>query len=134
MGQKGQSVMDSVLTFTLLGLGAVTLLTRCFFFILDRELPFPAWAQRGLQYAPIAALAAVVVPEVLVSHGAFITTWQDARLYGAAAGVAFYLARRGQGQAVLGTIVVGMSVYLPLHMGWGWEGHSSKSPEQSGSP
>ncbi len=93
--------MDSVLTFTLLGLGAVTLLTRCFFFILDRELPFPAWAQRGLQYAPIAALAAVVVPEVLVSHGAFITTWQDARLYGAAAGVAFYLARRGQGQAVL---------------------------------
>ena len=62
----------------------------------------------------------MVVPEVLVSHGAFITTWQDARLYGAAAGVAFYLARRGQGQAVLGTIVVGMSVYLPLHMGWGW--------------
>ena len=39
-------MMDSVLTFTLLGLGAVTLLTRCFFFILDRELPFPAWAQR----------------------------------------------------------------------------------------
>ena len=120
MGQKGQSVMDSVLTFTLLGLGAVTLLTRCFFFILDRELPFPAWAQRGLQYAPIAALAAVVVPEVLVSHGAFITTWQDARLYGAAAGVAFYLARRGQGQAVLGTIVVGMAVYLPLRIGLGW--------------
>ena len=49
MGQKGQSVMDSVLTFTLLGLGAVTLLTRCFFFILNRELPFPPWAQRGLQ-------------------------------------------------------------------------------------
>jgi branched-subunit amino acid transport protein len=56
----------------------------------------------------------------MVSHGAFITTWQDARLYGAAAGVAYYLSRRGQGQAVLGTIVVGMAVYLPLHMGWGW--------------
>ena len=49
-----------------------------------------------------------------------VTTWQDARLFGAAAGVTFYLARRGQGQAVLGTIVVGMSVYLPLHLGWGW--------------
>ena len=112
--------MDTAQALTLLGLGAVTVLTRCFFFILDRELPFPAWAQRGLQYAPIAALAAVVVPEVVVSQGAFITTWQDARLYGAAAGVAFYLARRGQGQAVLGTLVAGMAVYLPLHLGWGW--------------
>ena len=59
-------------------------------------------------------------PEVVVSHGALITTWQDARVFGAAAGVAFYAARRGQGQAVLGTIVVGMAVYLPLHLGWGW--------------
>jgi len=112
--------MDTAQALTLLGLGAVTVLTRCFFFIWNRELPFPAWAQRGLQYAPIAALAAVVVPEVMVSHGALITTWQDARLYGAAAGLVFYLARRGQGQAVLGTIVVGMAVYLPLHLGWGW--------------
>ena len=112
--------MDTAQALTLLGLGAVTVLTRCFFFILDRELPFPAWAQRGLQYAPIAALAAVVVPEVVVSQGALITTWQDARLYGAASGVVFYLARRGQGQAVLGTLVAGMAVYLPLHMGWGW--------------
>jgi len=112
--------MDTAQALTLLGLGAVTVLTRCFFFIWNRELPFPAWAQRGLQYAPIAALAAVVVPEVMVSQGALITTWQDARLYGAAAGLVFYLARRGQGQAVLGTIVVGMAVYLPLHLGWGW--------------
>jgi hypothetical protein len=35
-------------------------------------------------------------------------------------GAAFYFARRGQGQAVLGTIVVGMAVYLPLHLGLGW--------------
>ena len=45
---------------------------------------------------------------------------EDARLFGAAAGAAFYFARRGQGQAVLGTIVVGMAVYLPLHLGLGW--------------
>lgn len=120
MGQEGGPMMDTVQTLTMLGLGLVTLITRCFFFWLNRELPFPAWAQRGLAYAPIAALAAVVVPEVLVSHGALVTTWQDARLWAAAAGVAFYLARRGQGQAVLGTLVVGMAVYLPLHLGWGW--------------
>ncbi|MFP5443110.1 MAG: AzlD domain-containing protein, partial [Betaproteobacteria bacterium] len=27
-----------------------------------------------------------------------------------------YFWRRG----ILGTIVVGMTVYLPLHIGWGW--------------
>jgi hypothetical protein len=49
-----------------------------------------------------------------------MTTWQDARLFGAAAGAGFYFYRRGKGQAVLGTIIVGMAVYLPLHVGWGW--------------
>jgi len=35
--------------------------------------------------------------------------------------VAYYTYRRGQGQAVLGTIIMGMAVYLPLHIGLlGW--------------
>ena len=113
-------MIDAFELLTLLGLATMTLLTRCFFFFLNRELPFPEWAQRGLQYAPIAALAAVVVPEVMVTQGHLISTWQDARLLGAAAGVAYYAYRRGQGKAVLGTIVVGMAVYLPLHIGLGW--------------
>jgi len=98
----------------------VTVVTRSFFFLSSREWQLPHWAQRGLQYAPIAALSAVIVPEVVMTQGQLITTWQDARLFGAAAGAAFYFARRGQGQAVLGTIVVGMAVYLPLHLGLGW--------------
>ncbi|NDG15173.1 MAG: AzlD domain-containing protein, partial [Betaproteobacteria bacterium] len=47
-------------------------------------------------------------------------TWMDARWFGAAAGAGFYFYKRGQGQAVLGTIIVGMAVYLPLHIGLGW--------------
>ncbi|MBE2261441.1 MAG: AzlD domain-containing protein [Burkholderiaceae bacterium] len=104
----------------ILGLGAVSVLTRCFFFLSDRPWHLPHWAQRGLQYAPIAALSAVIVPEIVMANGALIATWQDARLYAAAAGAGFYFWRRGQGQAVLGTIVVGMAVYLPLHLGLGW--------------
>ena len=103
-----------------LALGGVTVVTRCFFFMSDQELPFPAWADRGLRYAPIAALSAVIIPEIVMSHGALITSLSDARIYAAATGAAFYFWRRGQGQAVLGTIVVGMAVYLPLHMGLGW--------------
>jgi branched-subunit amino acid transport protein len=102
------------------GLALVTVLTRCFFFISSRPWHLPHWAQRGLQYAPIAALAAVIVPELVMTQGQLIASWQDARIYGAAAGIAFYFWRRGAGQAVLGTIVVGMAVYLPLHIGLGW--------------
>lgn len=104
----------------IVGLALVTVLTRCFFFISSRPWHLPHWAQRGLQYAPIAALAAVITPELVMTQGQLIASWQDARIYGAAAGIAFYFWRRGAGQAVLGTIVVGMAVYLPLHLGLGW--------------
>lgn len=101
---------------SILGLAVVTVVTRSMFFISDRPWTLPAWAQRGLRYAPVAALAAVVAPEVLMSQGAFITTWKDARLFAAAAGAAWFYWRGG----VLGTILSGMAVYLPLHIGLSW--------------
>ncbi len=101
---------------TILVLGVVSVLTRSLFFISSRPWTLPRWAQRGLNYAPIAALAAVVVPEIVMSQGAFISTWQDARLFAVAAGLAWFAWKRG----VLGTILVGMAVYLPLRLGWGW--------------
>jgi len=104
----------------ILGMALVTVITRCFFFISSSDWSLPRWAQRGLQYAPIAALSAVIAPEIVMNQGTFISSWQDARVFAAAAGLAYFFWRKGQGQAVLGTILVGMSVYLPLHLGWGW--------------
>lgn len=101
---------------TIVGMALVTVLTRCFFFLSDRDWTLPPWATRGLEFAPIAALAAVILPEVVMTDGHLIHTWQDARLYAALAGVGWYYWRRG----VLGTIVAGMAVYLPLHLGLGW--------------
>ncbi len=98
------------------GLAVVTVVSRSFFFITDRTWRLPEWATRGLQYAPIAAMAAVVVPEVLTTQGELIGTWKDARLFGAAAGAAIYFWRRN----VLMTIGLGMAVYLPLYIGLGW--------------
>jgi branched-subunit amino acid transport protein len=69
-----------------------------------------------LQYAPIAALSAVVVPEIVTVQGVLITTWQDARLFSAVVGMAVFFWRRD----VLFTIIAGMAVYLPLHLGLGW--------------
>jgi branched-subunit amino acid transport protein len=102
------------------GMTLVTVLTRCFFLMSEKDWHLPHWAQRGLQYAPIAALAAVVVPEVLMTQGQLIGSWQDARIFASVAGAGYFFWCKGQGQAVLGTIVVGMVVYLPLHLGLGW--------------
>ena len=100
----------------IVGLAGVTVLTRSFFLISSKEWTLPDWAQRGLQYAPIAAMAAVVLPEVLIQQGEFLQTWMDARWMGAAVGAAVYFWRRD----VLLTIVAGMLAYLPLHWVLGW--------------
>lgn len=105
---------------TIVLMACITVITRSFFFISDAPWTLPSWAQRGMQYAPIAALAAVVLPEILMTQGVFIHSLADARIYGAIAGAAYFFWRRGSGQAVLGTIVVGMSVYMPLHVGLHW--------------
>ena len=100
----------------IMGLSVVTVVARSFFFLSNQDWQLPHWAQRGLQYAPIAALSAVIVPEIVMSQGVLITTWQDARLFAAAAGMAIYFTKRD----VLLTIIGGMAVYLPLHLGLGF--------------
>ena len=109
-------VTDGWTLFVIVGLAGITVLSRCFFFILDRAWSLPPWAHRALQYAPVAALAGVVVPEVVMSQGELVATWMDARIFGALAGVAVFFWRR----SVLMTLLVGMAVYLPLHLALGW--------------
>lgn len=100
----------------ILGLAVITVVSRSFFFMSNSEWHLPHWAQRGLQYAPIAALSAVVIPEVVMTQGVLIGTWQDARIFAALVGVLVYFAKRN----VLFTILAGMAVYLPLHLSLGW--------------
>ncbi len=101
---------------TIAGMVCVTVVTRSFFFISDKPWKLPAWAQRGLHYAPIAALAAVVIPEVVMTQGHVIASLKDARIFAVVAGVAWFYWQRG----ILGTIIAGMAVYLPLHILLGW--------------
>ena len=79
-------------------------------------MSLPGWLQKSLRYAPLAALTAVVVPEVVMTNGHLIATWQDARLYAAAAGTAYFCWRR----SILGTIVAGTLTMLALRLGLGW--------------
>jgi branched-subunit amino acid transport protein len=107
---------DAMTWIALVGLAGVTLLTRGFFLIGDKPLPIPDWLRELLKMAPLAALVAVVAPEVFMTQGELITTCKDARWPAAVAGAAYYFWRQG----ILGTIVVGMAVMLPLKLGLGW--------------
>jgi branched-subunit amino acid transport protein len=69
-----------------------------------------------LRYAPLAALAAVVAPEILMQQGHLITTVKDARLYATLAATVYFFWRRG----ILGTIVTGTLVMVALRTGLGW--------------
>ncbi len=102
--------------FTALGMAVITLLCRSFFLLPKQELPMPRWLREGLRYAPTAALAAVVAPELVMTHGHLVDSWRDARIFGALAGLAFYAWR----PSLFGTIVCGTGVMLALRFGLGW--------------
>jgi branched-subunit amino acid transport protein len=101
---------------TSLGMAAITLLCRSSFLLPKDDLPMPRWLREGLRYAPTAALSAVVAPELVLTQGHLIDTWQDARIFGALAGLVFYAWRR----SLFGTIVCGTGVMLALRFGLGW--------------
>lgn len=100
----------------IVGLTAVTVLTRSFFHLSSKDWSLPRWAERGLQYAPIAALAAVIAPELFMQQGQLLHSWQDARWMAALLAALVFFWRKD----VLLTIVVGMAVFLPLRLALGW--------------
>jgi len=98
------------------GLTLVSIVTRGFFLIPERELPIPAWLREALRYAPLAALVAVLLPEIAMTDGHLVHTWRDARLYATATGVAVFVTTR----SLLGTILAGTAVLLALRLALGW--------------
>jgi len=100
----------------IVGLALITVATRGFFLIPERDLPLPAWLQQGLRYAPLAALAAVVVPEIVMTQGQLISTLKDARLPAVVVATAYFYWRRD----ILGTIISGTATLLLLKLGFGW--------------
>lgn len=108
------STLEAIITIC--GLAVITLLSRGFFVLSEREIALPPWLRQGLRYAPLAALVAVIAPEIVLTQGQLITTWREPRLFATAAGLAYYFWRRG----ILGTIVSGLAVLLALRLGLGW--------------
>jgi branched-subunit amino acid transport protein len=107
---------DAGAIWTVIGLGVVTFITRGLFLMPRVEVPIPAWLERVLAVAPLAALTAVIVPEIVMTGGQLSHTWQDARFPAVLAASAFYRWRPG----VLGPMLAGLALYLPLRILAGW--------------
>jgi len=96
----------------LLGLGVVTVFTRSFFLMAGERAVLPDRIQRALRYAPAAALAAIVLPDLMTWHGHFTLAPGNYKLVAGAAGTLFYLVTR----RMVGMIVAGMAVYTALRL------------------
>lgn len=104
---------DAYVLSVVLALTVVSVVNRGFFFLSRRELPLPDALKRGLRYAPLAALMAVVAPEIVPLGTS--APLADPRPWAALVAGVYAALRRD----ILGTIVLGMAVLWTLKFGFG---------------
>ena len=91
-------------------LGALTFLTRLSFIGLFHRWQTPDLVKRALRYVPVAALMAIIVPELLMSDGVLNLNPLNPRLLAGLAAIVVAVRTRD----VTWTIVVGMLVFWLL--------------------
>lgn len=105
---------DDSLWLTFLLIGLATTLPRASFILLGARVALPPYIQQALRYAPAAALAAIVVPDVVLVAGNLQPF--NPKLAAAAAAVAVALLWRNPWLP----FIAGMGVLLGLKFGLGW--------------
>jgi branched-subunit amino acid transport protein len=93
-------------------LAFASILTRSSFFLFGHAVKLPPKVQHALRYAPAAALAAIVAPDLLLTDGAVHLSWTNPKLVAGFGAAAFFLMTRH----LLGTIIVGMALYTLLRI------------------
>ena len=96
-------------TYLLAAVGLLTLcslLTRAGYFLFGDRLPLTDPVRRALRYAPVAALTAIVVPDILPWE-AGVTAVYDVKMLAAVIAVVVYWRTRN----TIGLIVGGMCAY-----------------------
>ena len=92
----------------ILGMAAVTYLTRAVFTLTLRDRPLPAPAERWLRHVPLAILAGLAIPGLLFTGGAVDLPRLLPRLVGGL--LTFWLARRTRNLFV--AVAAGVLAYL----------------------
>ncbi len=96
----------------LVGMAVVTIVTRALFLMAGEHVSLPDRLQRALRYAPAAALAAIILPDLMTWQGHFTVGLENYKLIAGVAAGLFYLVTR----KMLGMIAVGMAVYTALRL------------------
>ena len=89
-----------------------TIITRGSLFLLGHAVKFPPKLMHALRYAPAAALAAIVAPDLLLQGGALNLSWTNPKLMAGIVAAVFFLGTRH----LLGTLVVGMAAFSLLRI------------------
>ncbi|RJG03886.1 AzlD domain-containing protein [Noviherbaspirillum sedimenti] len=105
---------DDSLWLIFLLIGLATTLPRASFILLGSRVALPPFVQRALRYAPAAALAAIVVPDVVLVAGSLQPF--NPKLAAAVAAVAVALRWRNPWLP----FIAGMAVLLAQRFGLGW--------------
>ena len=96
----------------ILGMTLVTTLSRAFFLFAGERITLPERVRRALRYAPAAALAAVVLPDVLTWHDKLVFSPANHQMLAALAGLLWFVWRR----SMVETIVIGMLVFTGVRL------------------
>ena len=89
-----------------------TLIARSSLFLLGHAVKLPPKLLHALRYAPAAALAAIIAPDLLVQGGTLNLSLMNPKLLAAICAALFFLCTRH----LLGTIVVGMLTFSMLRV------------------
>jgi branched-subunit amino acid transport protein len=89
-----------------------TYLPRACLWLIGSKISFSPQVESALRYAPACALAAVVAPDLLLSHGGIAATLAQFRILGAAAATVCFLYTR----SLVWAIACGMSVFTAARL------------------
>lgn len=91
----------------IIGLAAITYITRGFFLLMGARVELGPTVQKSLRYAPAAALVAVIVPEIFFPPGSTELGLNNPQIWGGIASILGFLATK----SMVLTIILGMIVY-----------------------
>ncbi|MES2050281.1 MAG: AzlD domain-containing protein [Pseudomonadota bacterium] len=106
--------MNDAEVWLIIGLLALaTFIARSSFWLVGHRINLPKRVQEALRYAPACALAAIIIPDLLMSNGQIQINFNNPRLIAGVAATAFFLVKRN----MLLTIIFGMAVYTYIRLG-----------------
>lgn len=95
-----------------IGMVLATFMTRAALLLAGRRFKLSPRVEAGLRYAPVCALAVLIVPEVVVQAGSVNLSFANPRLVAALTATAFFLWKR----SMVGCIVVGTVIVVAFRM------------------